>query len=579
MTPDKPRPPRPLRAAAPPPETPYEQVPYRARPCPDSHPSRLAAVARLLGLEAPPVETCRVLELACGDGSNLIAIAASLPGASCYGLDLSPRHIAEGTAEAAALGLKNVALRQRDVLDIDLEGDELGEYDYILAHGFYSWVPRPVQDRLLAICRRHLTQTGLAFVSYNINPGWRIHSVLRDFMLMHTRGLTDPAARVAGAQAAIELLSQATAGSSNEMVQFLGTYARIFKGHIEALGGARRESALLYDSLFEFNSPVYFSQFVNHAARNGLKYVAEADFQMAMLDRFPEPVAQTLALSAGSHLDLEQYADFTRMKMFRQSVLCHAERAPSAILDAAQLCGLHIAGRARPEPADAATGLVKLTAPSGAALTTDHALTQAAIGALSDAWPRALPFESLVNEARARLGQPPLPAEALQRGLRDDGAEGIEGLGEAPEIDADGAPGADDAPGTDDADDAAPAAVAAEEAATLGVNLLRAYAHGGGLLRIGAFPPAVATEPGERPTALPYARRQAQTGDEVTSAYHENFTLEPTSLALLPLLDGTRDRAALLQAVRAQLPGVTADELERHLRGLAGLALLVPAAG
>ena len=130
----------------------YDAQPYYGRPCPESHPGRLAALAGLCGLPRADVARCRVLEIGCGDGQNLIAIADSLPGARCVGIDLSPRHIAMGQAEVAALGLRNIDLRQADLLQLAPGDPALGTFDFIIAHCVYSWTPQAVQDRLLALC-------------------------------------------------------------------------------------------------------------------------------------------------------------------------------------------------------------------------------------------------------------------------------------------------------------------------------------------------------------------------------------------------------------------------------------------
>src|SRR5215831_9257249 len=104
-----------------------------------------------------PLDRCRVLELGCGDGGNLIPMAYRLPGSEFVGLDRGERGIEAGRAMARAARVSNIDLRCLDILDT---GSELGKFDYIIAHGVYSWVPELVQERLLAICRTHLNPQG-----------------------------------------------------------------------------------------------------------------------------------------------------------------------------------------------------------------------------------------------------------------------------------------------------------------------------------------------------------------------------------------------------------------------------------
>ena len=78
----------------------YDEIPYAALPHPLTHPDRLATVATFLGMRPPNVAQCRVLELGCNDGANLIPMAMSLPSAEFVGCDLSARAL-DAATEAA----------------------------------------------------------------------------------------------------------------------------------------------------------------------------------------------------------------------------------------------------------------------------------------------------------------------------------------------------------------------------------------------------------------------------------------------------------------------------------------------
>ena len=137
--------------------TSYEEVPYPSRAFAETHPDHLATLARLFGLTPPPVERCRVLELGCAAGSNLIPMALSLPGSHFVGVDLSSRQIAEGQATAAALGLTNVVLEVLNLADV---GSGLGRFDFIIAHGVYSWVEEALPRRSSPSARTICPRTG-----------------------------------------------------------------------------------------------------------------------------------------------------------------------------------------------------------------------------------------------------------------------------------------------------------------------------------------------------------------------------------------------------------------------------------
>ena len=119
-------------------------------------------------------------------------MAVSLPGAAFVGIDLSQRQIEEGRRTIAALGLGNIELVHGS---IDTVGPDAGQFDYIVCHGVYSWVPRAVQDHILRICRRNLTADGIAYVSYNTYPGWFMRGMVRRMMKFHASRFSDPATR------------------------------------------------------------------------------------------------------------------------------------------------------------------------------------------------------------------------------------------------------------------------------------------------------------------------------------------------------------------------------------------------
>ena len=141
---------------------PYDTVHYRGHALAQAHPDRLATIAALFGMKPPEVSCCRVLELGCGDGLNLISVGLGLPEAECVGIDLAPSGIARGREILQGIGLKNVILSQGNILDIH---PDFGQFDFIMAHGVYSWVPPEVRDKLLGICNK------------NLGPGrWRARS-------------------------------------------------------------------------------------------------------------------------------------------------------------------------------------------------------------------------------------------------------------------------------------------------------------------------------------------------------------------------------------------------------------------
>ncbi len=147
---------------------------YRARDYPAmSHPVADPAVnfvaARLVGLEAPFPGDARILEIGCASGHHLLPLAERWPAARLTGIDFSGRAIRRARGLAEEAGLSNV-----DFHECALDAFEAhdGPYDFIIAHGFFSWVPDEVKARLLSFCHEHLSSNGLAVISFNVEAGW-----------------------------------------------------------------------------------------------------------------------------------------------------------------------------------------------------------------------------------------------------------------------------------------------------------------------------------------------------------------------------------------------------------------------
>lgn len=315
----------------------YDAVPYTSRPIPQSHPDRLYVLARLHGLTPIEVGRCRVLELGAASGGNLLPMAAQLPQAEFVGLDLSERQVETASAAASALGLDNLRFVAGDVCDPALTGP-LGRFDYVIAHGLYSWVPPTVQVALPSAIKGLLAPEGIAYVSYNTYPGWQQRGLVRRFLLDAVAGIDEPRTRAAEARQALDLLV--------ETEQVGGAYAAVLAEE-HARMAALDDSFLLHDLLEAENHPVWFADFAEAAADAGLQYVSESNLSASRLENFPQQVRLILAQCVDP-LAREQRIDYWLNRSLRESLLCHAGHSLSPRLSPDSLAGLWATTSLRP---------------------------------------------------------------------------------------------------------------------------------------------------------------------------------------------------------------------------------------
>lgn len=375
-------------------QTTYDVIPYSSHPFPQSHPDRLAAVAKLFGLDAPDVENCRVLELGCSMGGNLIAMAQKYPNSRFVGIDASSRQISEGWKVIDALRIKNIELKQMDILDVS---DTLGQFDYIISHGVYSWVPATVQSKILDLCKRHLSANGVAYISYNTLPGWHVRGIVRDMMLYRGMQFSDPAMRLAQAKSLVEFVAKASPGSDDP-------YRKLLQGELDVL--TRSDDYYLHhDHLEENNHPVYFHEFARRLGVNGLQYLGEADFSTMVSTNFSADVAKTLNdLGAHDILQMEQYMDFVRCRYFRQTLVCHSAVRLNRQLSPALVKTLLLATQAEPitETTESnSTETETFRTPSGRGITCKSPFTKHALHTLQQKWPASMSFKALLESCQA----------------------------------------------------------------------------------------------------------------------------------------------------------------------------------
>ena len=313
----------------------YDTVPYDSHPFPQSAVEHLEALAFLFGLDAPAPARARVLELGCAAGGNLIPFAARHPEARALGVDLSTVQVSQGVAAIAHAGLSNVELKAFNIADIDAS---FGQFDYIVCHGVYSWVPGPVQDAILRICSENLAPNGVAYVSYNVYPGWKAREIVRDAMILRGGPRDTPEEKLSYARGMLEFLEQSARPDS------------VLKKTLEeAMPIVRGSSSyyLLHEFLEPCNAPCYFKEFAARADAHGLAYLCDAEPSTMFVQNYGEKVRDPLLRECGgSQVLMEQYLDFLVNRTFRQTLLVRQERARDIRyrLDPARIRALEFAG-------------------------------------------------------------------------------------------------------------------------------------------------------------------------------------------------------------------------------------------
>lgn len=450
----------------------YDDIPYQSLSFADTHPERLAVLGRLFGLSPADTNHCRVLELGCGQGGNLLPMACSLPGSEFVGIELSPSQANTGLTNIAQLGLNNIHIHQGDILHLS---GELGQFDYIIAHGVFSWVEAPVRDKMLEMTRLLLRNDGLAYISYNVNPGWRLRGVLRDMLLYSVRDIEQPRQRLKRAQELLPEISASLAGVETPLAQYL----REQVGRL----GQEDPSYFYHEYLETVNQPMLFSEFIQQAGQHGLQYVCDTELYTMFASSLGDQAAPFIDRFEDL-MEQEQYMDFLRGRGFRQSILCHDAVNPDYDIDVSLLEQFAVYADVQPQQKNRKRGPRTFLTAAGERFTAEQPLTAAVLTNLGNSYPDAVSLPELFERAKEHISS----ADLL-----------------------------------------------AQKASCLG-ELFNLYANG--VIGLNTCARRSAVPNADKPLVSGLARLQASQGDAVTTMWHGNLSVDRFAARFIQCMDG-----------------------------------------
>lgn len=491
----------------------YDRVPYPGAADGLIQLRNLQVVASLFGLNPADIKKCRVLEIGCANGTNLLPFAVEFPDSTFVGVDLAASQIQQAVAVASRLNLPNAQFHAANVTDFQSLGID-GPFDYILVPGVFSWVTAAERQSLLQLLRRFLAPSGVAAVSFNVLPGWSFREPLREFIRRHVRAFAEPDRQIQEARQAVRFLAEASIHSTAHQKLYADVH-QIFE--------TASDHYIFHDYISDRNQPFYFHQFVNMIQEHELQFVAECDFCHTVGIGL-NSLARTV-VDQSPVLDREQLIDFVAGNAYRRALVCHESQTVTRRFNHSSMTGLHLAlvQHFSSLPANLAdTDPWQLDYPNGS-LTTTEPLGKAALRLLNDVWPQTRTVDQLYSNARDIL-----PADLC-----------------LPTTDSQFTSGRD----------------------VLAQSMLAAYA--AGLIQVYKTPPNTARWPpgnvkgkiGEftaavqtasiRPVTSVLLRFQAEHGGRLVNLWHQHVgDLRPEERFVLSRLDGNRDLSVLAADVQ-----------------------------
>jgi methyltransferase-like protein len=418
--------------------------------------------------------------------------------------------IEDGQQLVDALRLTNVELRHADMMQVDASW---GEFDFVLCHGVYSWVPPQMQEKILSIAGQQLTPDGIAYVSYNAFPGWHMRGIVREMMRFHALRFSNPYQQISEARRVLDLVSKHASGAKD------AAYNQLIKQEADLLAKCD-DSYIFHEHLEAYCEPLYFHEFIGRAREHGLDYLGEPCLGTMAPTNFGTEAHKALKSLARDAIELEQFMDFFSNRTFRKTLLHRAGRKPNYELQPSLVWPMYVSGsgRVKEPPVDYAKGVqTTFLSRTGNPVTTPLPLLKAAIVELTEHWPAAISFEELLTGSCRRLGVEITDHERTQLG-----------------------------------------------------RAILLVLTSSDMIEVFVEPSKFSLTPGEKPLASALAREQAKSGPLITTCRHEVARLAPAEQRVIQALDGTNNVTDV-----ARITKTSKDLIRQQIEQFARLPVIV----
>ena len=299
----------------------YNELLYKSNPFTYTIPALLEAQGKLFGLTPKDSRKARILELGSSFGGNIITQALYNPEAEFVGVDLTAEQVKKGNEVIEKIGLKNIKLIEKNILDIN---EDFGKFDYIIVHGVFSWVPDIVKEKIIKICNENLTEEGIAYISYNTYPGWKEPDKIREMMLYANKYFPEVSQgdKVQRGKAFISIVAEQMK-IYTDVAEKKGDFIKQIEGILNM-----QDYYVGHEQLENINDPMYLHEFVDMLRKENLQYISDVGLRLSIASVYNDSTIEKLQqLSQGDPVIKEQCLDYILDTKFRRALICKGSQA------------------------------------------------------------------------------------------------------------------------------------------------------------------------------------------------------------------------------------------------------------
>jgi SAM-dependent methyltransferase len=254
-----------------------DEIAYTFGYCDELNPLRLGLPLLQAGLALPTVQTA--CELGFGHGVSVNIHAAGSPS-RWYGTDFQEAHAS--FARQLANSAESEAQLFGEPFSEFCRRDDLPDFDFIGAHGIWSWVSEENRALIVEFVRRKLRPGGVLYLSYNTQPGWTAMLPVRELMHQHFQiGAVSESRDGAVAEGRTQGRIEAAVNFARTVFATQPGYAIVnplLAERVDALAG-ENPNYLAHEYFNRDWHPMTFSQVASSLAAAGLTYGGSADYR------------------------------------------------------------------------------------------------------------------------------------------------------------------------------------------------------------------------------------------------------------------------------------------------------------
>lgn len=274
---------------------------------PEAAPYRVQLSLLSAGLVPPKIGTACELGFGQGVGVNVHAAAHA---ARWWGTDFNPAQVGFARELAESSGAE-LHLYDQSFAEFCAR-DDLPEFDFVVMHGVWSWVSEDNRAVIVDFLRRKLAVGGVAYLSYNVQPGFAALGPLHPLLFNHAAALGR------GGEALPARLDAALA-FAERVLALSPAFAAAHPQLPEQLRAIRREDQryLAHEYLNANWTPTSFTRVAESLSAAKLQFACSPGWQRAADGRELAPEQQSLLAEIGDVRYREVVRDLMLNRSFR----------------------------------------------------------------------------------------------------------------------------------------------------------------------------------------------------------------------------------------------------------------------